>query len=167
MYRKKSLKKCELVSVKPNYSGRNADDDASLSGWLDDDALVVGWYSSWSAVTRGWSRWTACSSLYKYHIGKQAAASLNCCCSKERVDLLAVVQGTADCELLEVDILTVVRGTVDDRLLAAFRCIFRVEKQVNIFDGSPRYQGTISCRLLAAVPSCFCVWNFRRVLQFF
>ena len=56
----------------------------------------------------------------------------------ERVDVLAVVQGTADCELLEVDILTVVRGTADDRLLTAFRRIFRVEKPVDIFDGSPR-----------------------------
>ena len=69
----------------------------------------------------------------------------------ERVDVLAVVRGTADCELLEVDLWAVVRGTADDELLAAPRRILRVEKPVDI---STVVQGTVSCRLMAAVPSC-------------
>ena len=82
----------------------------------------------------------------------------------ERVDILVVVRGIADCELLEVDIPAVVQGTVDDRLLAAFRHIFCVEKPVDILT---IVQGTVSCRLLAALPSCCGVCIFRRVLEFF
>ena len=149
------------LQVDIGTSGRNEDYDALPSGWLSNDAFFAGWYSSQSAVTRWWSRWTVCSSSYEYHIRRQAAAFPSCCCSMERVDILAVVRGTADCELIEVDIWAVVRGTVDDRLLAAFRRIFGVEKQVDILTV---VQGTVSCRLLAAIPSCCCVWIFRRVL---
>ena len=138
-------------------SGRNEDDHALLSGWLGNDALFAGWYSSQCAVTRGWSRWTGCSSLYEYHIGRQAAASLSRCCSVEKVDVLAVVRGTADCELLEVDIWPIVRGTGDGGLLVAFRHIFCVKKPVDILRV---VQGTVSCRLLAAIPSCCCVKSF-------
>ena len=36
--------------------------------------------------------------------GRQAETSLSRCCLAERVDVLAVVRGTVDCELLEVDL---------------------------------------------------------------
>ena len=139
------------LQVDVGTSGRTEDDDALSSDWPGNDAVFASWYSSRSAVTRGWSRWTGCSFPYAFHIERQAAISLSCCCSAERVDVLAVVRGSVDCELLEVDLWTVVWGTVDDELLAGPHHILQVEKPVNI---STVVQGTVSCRLMAAVPSC-------------
>ena len=100
------------LQVDIGTSGRNEDDHALLSGWLSNDALFAGWYSSQCAVTRGWSRWTGCSSLYEYHIGRQAAASISRCCSVEKVDVLAVVR------LLVVDCLQLSQAAV---VLRVFR----------------------------------------------
>ena len=69
-------------------------------------------------------------------IGRQAATFLSRCCLSEQVDVLVVVQGTVDFELLEVDLCMVVRGTVHDELLAAPTCILCVEKPVNILTKS-------------------------------
>ena len=60
------------------------------------------------------------------------ATSLSRRCWAEKVDVLTVVRGTADCELLKVDLWAVVRGTADDKLLAVPRRILRVEKPVDI-----------------------------------
>ena len=145
-------------------SGRIMDDDALSSCWTGDDAVVADSHSSRSVVTRGWSSLTGCSSPYEYHTGRQAATSLSRRCSAESDDFLAVVRGTADCDPLEVDPWAVVRGTDDDELLAAPRRILRVEKPVDI---STVVQGTVSCRLVAAIPSCEGVCIFRRVGKFF
>ena len=97
-----------------------------------------------------------------YHTERQAATSLSRRCSAESDDFPAVVRGTADCDPLVVDLWALVRGTADDELLAAPRRILRVEKPVDI---SMVVQGTVSCRLMAAIPSCEGVCIFRIVLE--
>ena len=150
--------RCWLCHIGRKYWNREI--DALMSRLLGDEVSSSSGHSSQSALSSAITRWWSCIS----NSGRQPAAFHSFCCWMERVDILAIVQGTADCELLEVVIRAVVGGTVDDRLLAAFRRIFHVEKPVNIL---MVVQGTVSCRLIAAVPSCCGVCIFRRVLEFF
>ena len=118
--------RCWLCHICRKYWNR--DDDVLLSRLLGDEVSSSSGHSSRSTLSRAITRWWSCIS----NSGRQPAAFHSCCCLMERVDVLAVVRGIADCELLEVDICPVVRGTVDDRLLAVFNRIFRVEKPVDI-----------------------------------